>query len=162
MKKLNIIVALGLMTLGLASCQDGDWDNEINDTYKIGNESIVEHNVVKIKDLKATYKQAILGQGMKYSNNAVQLIEDDIQVKGVVVTNDRGGNLSQCIIITDDSNENIQISIADNDNATAEVYTADGRLVTRRQGNGQISVAPGVYIVKVNNLSYKVAVYSNK
>lgn len=115
MKKLNIIVALGLMTFGLASCQDGDWDNEINDTYKIGNESIVEHNIVKIKDLKETYKQAILGQGMKYSNNAVQLIEDDIQVKGVVVTNDRGGNLSQCIIITDDSNENIQISIADND-----------------------------------------------
>ena len=58
--------------------------------------------------------------------------------------------------------ENGRISIADNDNAMAEVYTADGRLVTRRQGNGQISVAPGVYIVKVNNLSYKVAVYSNK
>ena len=58
--------------------------------------------------------------------------------------------------------ENGRISIADNDNATAEVYTADGRLVTRRQGNGRISVAPGVYIVKVNNLSYKVAVYSNK
>lgn len=115
MKKINIIVALGLMTLGLTACQDRDWDKEINTEYKIGNENITEHNVVKIKDLKETYKKAILGQGMQYANNAVQLIEDDIQIKGVVICNDRGGNTSQQIILTDESGENIQVSIADND-----------------------------------------------
>lgn len=114
MKKLNIIIAMGLMALGLTACQDRDWDKEIAD-YTIGNEKITEHNVVTIKDLKETYKKAILGQGMQYSNNAVQLIEDDIQIKGVVISNDRGGNTSQQIILTDQSGENIQVSIADND-----------------------------------------------
>ena len=121
MKKHNIILALGFLTMGLTGCQDGDWDKEINENYKIGNELITEHNVISIKELKENpmYKAAILS--MKYDkdhdfrNNTACLITEDIQIKGIVITNDRGGNLSQCINITDESGENIQVSIADND-----------------------------------------------
>lgn len=115
MKKQIIILALGFLTLGLTGCQDGDWDKEINEGYKIGNESIVEQNVISIKELKETYKDAILGRGFKYQDNAVQYIDSALQIKGIVITNDRGGNLSQCINLTDASGENIQVSIADND-----------------------------------------------
>lgn len=113
--KHNFISIALLFSLGLASCQDGDWNKEIDTSYTIGNDTITEHNVVSIKDLKKTYEKAILGLGLKYSNNSVQLVEDEIQLKGVVITNDEGGNLSQCIIVNDNSGENIQISIADND-----------------------------------------------
>lgn len=121
MKKINIIIALGLMTMGLTACQDGDWDKEINADYEIGNKDIVEHNVMSIKDLKTTYKKWIEGVNNyeteygKYSNYSVHLIEEDIQMKGWVVTNDEGGNLSQQIIVTDETNENMIVSIADND-----------------------------------------------
>lgn len=115
MKKHNIILALGFLTMGLTGCQDGDWDKEINENYKIGNELITEHNVISIKDLKAKYKHAILGDDKDHRNNTVELITEDIQIKGIVITNDRGGNTSQCINITDNSGENIQVSIADND-----------------------------------------------
>ena len=111
----NIFSVALLLSLGLASCQDGDWNKEINTSYSIGNDTITEHNVVSIKELKKSYEKAILGQGLKYSNRSVQLVEEEIQIKGVVVNNDEGGNLSQCVIVNDESGENIQISIADND-----------------------------------------------
>lgn len=116
MRKFNIIIATGLMAMGLASCQDRDWDNEINTAYEIGNQNIVEdtEHHITVKDLKEKYKNAILGIG-KYSKSTVQLVEEDLQLRVRVVTNDEGGNLSQQIVVTDESNENITISIADND-----------------------------------------------
>lgn len=116
MKRINIIIALGLMTLGMASCQDRNWDKEINTAYEIGNQNIVEETAhhITVKDLKEKYKNAILGIG-KYSKSPVQLVEEDLQLRVRVVTNDEGGNLSQQIVVTDESNENIVISIADND-----------------------------------------------
>lgn len=118
MKKNIIILALGLLTMGLMqACQDGDWDKEINEHYVIGNDDIQLNpdQLISIKDLKALYRDAILGLGAKYRNNTVQFIDKDLQIKAVVITNDRGGNLSQCINLTDESGENIQVSIADND-----------------------------------------------
>lgn len=121
MKTKNIFIALALMALGMTSCQDGDWDKHINADYEIGNDKIIETNVISIKELKNTYKKWIDGVNNyeteygTYAKYSVHKIEEDIQLKAWVVTNDEGGNLSQQIILTDESNENMIISIADND-----------------------------------------------
>lgn len=50
------------------------------------------------------------------------------------------------------------LSIADAEGKTVEVYTVGGSLVTRQDGNGTVSLTPGIYVVKVNGKSTKVRV----
>lgn len=117
MKKLNIITALILGMAAFTSCQNSGWDAEINRNYQIGNDTITERpasQVISIAALKEKYKNV-----MNSTTNTTALIEDDLQLQVRVVTNDREGNLSQMIVVTDgDRNnpkENLIINIADND-----------------------------------------------
>lgn len=75
-------------------CQDGDWD-PVTD-YTLWNDTIQERNVVSIQSLKQKYKTAI-------SNSSYAKIEEDVQIKALVTVNDEGGNISQQIIVKDDS-----------------------------------------------------------
>ena len=78
----------------LVACQDGDWDAPAD--YTIWNDTITERNIITLSDLKKQYKDAI-------SNNSYALIEEDVQFKGVVTVNDEGGNISQQIVVKDNS-----------------------------------------------------------
>lgn len=96
--KNNILhLTLAILTMGFAftmgSCQDGDWD-PVTD-YKLWNDTIDFNNVIPIAQLKANYAAAI-------SNSSYALIEEDLQIHGVVICNDEGGNISQQIIVKDD------------------------------------------------------------
>ena len=98
------------MTLGLASCQDGDWDKEIT-SYEIGNKSIedIAEKQISVAELKAKYKKTI-----ESKNGSYELINEDLQLKCKVVTNDKEGNLSQQLVVTD-GEQNIIIGITDDD-----------------------------------------------
>ncbi len=74
------------------SCQDGDWD-PVTD-YKLWNDTIELGNTIHIQELKGVYYDAI-------QNSSFTKIEDDLQLRGVVVVNDEGGNISQQIIVKD-------------------------------------------------------------
>lgn len=50
------------------------------------------------------------------------------------------------------------LNIANAEGKTVEVYTVGGSLVTRQDGNGTVSLTPGIYVVKVNGVSTKVRV----
>lgn len=75
------------------ACQDGDWD-PVTD-YKLWNENIEPGDIIPISQLKGLYSEAI-------SNSSYAKIEEDLQIHGVVVVNDEGGNISQQIIVKDD------------------------------------------------------------
>lgn len=51
-----------------------------------------------------------------------------------------------------------ELNIANAEGKTVEVYTVGGSLVMRQDGNGTVSLTPGVYVVKVNGVSTKVRV----
>lgn len=95
-KNLFSIALCAMAALAAASCQDRDWDKEIPSQHTIWNDTITEHNVISIADLKAQYKKAISG-------SSFALVEDDIQIKAWITVNDEGGNLSQQLIVRDDS-----------------------------------------------------------
>lgn len=102
MKKTYILLALLLGTLALNSCQDGDWDKEINTEYTIWNKNIVEDpsKQISINELKAKYYDYINPQ------NKFAQIEDDLQLKGRVICTDDGGNLTQQIVLQDGTPDN--------------------------------------------------------
>lgn len=92
MKKNNIFLALLTAAFVMTSCMDGNWDNKVNKEYKIWNDTITEHNIITIKQLKTLYATTV-------QNNKYKQIAEDYQVRGIVVANDDGGNLTQQIVI---------------------------------------------------------------
>ena len=101
-KYMKYLCGLCLLCVLCANCQDGEWD-PVTD-YKLWNDTIEVNNVVPISQLKAHYGNAIM-------NSSYEKIEEDYQIRGVVIANDEGGNISQQIIIKDDSGENGYIII---------------------------------------------------
>lgn len=93
-KNIFIISLCLLAAFSSSSCQDGDWDKEIPLDYTLWNDTITEHNVKTIAELKAEYKSAI-------SNSSFSLVDKDYQIKAWITINDEGGNLSQQLIIQD-------------------------------------------------------------
>lgn len=88
---------VGILTLlllfCLSSCMDGDHDIPVEDntgtTFELS-------NVMSIQDLKTKYRSTINGNTMK-------LIDEDIQVKGIVTGNDEGSNIYNEITLQDES-----------------------------------------------------------
>lgn len=84
---------LPLLTLLLASCMDSGYDDPTDEytgtTFEL-------NNVMTIQDLKTKFRSNISGSSMK-------LIEEDIQVKGIVTGNDEGSNLYNEISLQDES-----------------------------------------------------------
>lgn len=96
MKSGNIfsIALCMLCAFAATSCQDGDWDDEVNTGHTIWNDTITERNVRTIAELKSEYKQAI-------SNSGYALVDKDYQMKAWITVNDEGGNISQQLIVQD-------------------------------------------------------------
>lgn len=79
--------------LAVTACMDSDHDIPATDytgtTFELS-------NVVSIQDLKTRYRSVINGSSM-------QLIDEDMQVKGTVTGNDEGSNLYNEISLQDES-----------------------------------------------------------
>ena len=99
MKKIYILLTL---VLGLAStsCQNTGWEDDVYTGYTIWNKSLQEHNVISIQELKTLYS--------KYITNANQFaqITTDSMLRGVVICNDDGGNLTQQLVLQDGTKQN--------------------------------------------------------
>lgn len=90
------IAVLGLTTLFMPSCMDGDWDEPDMTNPPYGNNSLVESTIVTIGELRNRYKTEI-------SNGAHKEITEDVQLKVVVTGNDIGGNLYKQISVQDET-----------------------------------------------------------
>lgn len=84
---------MAFAALLFAACMDSDHDIPVTDytgtTFELS-------NVVSIQDLKTKYRSVINGSSM-------QLIDEDMQVKGTVTGNDEGSNLYNEISLQDES-----------------------------------------------------------
>lgn len=83
------LISVGIM---MASCMD-DHDAPDVSNYSITKETSVGDPTITIRDLKDKYASVFT------QNNAFTLIEDDEIVEGVVVANDKGGNLYQTLML---------------------------------------------------------------
>lgn len=100
-------IFFALATLGLAtSCMDSDWSAPDTETglAAYGNQYIAETNVKTIAEVKALYSNEI-------TNNSLRQVKDPMQIKGVVVGNDEGGNIYNAIYVQDQTGA-IAISIS--------------------------------------------------
>lgn len=84
---------MAFAALLFAACMDSDHDIPVTDytgtTFELS-------NVVSIQDLKTKYRSAI-------NSSSMQLIDEDMQVKGTVTGNDEGSNLYNEISLQDES-----------------------------------------------------------
>ena len=95
MKKLKYL-ALALAGVIFASCMGSSYADPTLDESPYGDNSIETTNLVTIAQLKAKYKNKITG-------NSYTTISEDMQIKGIVTGNDRGGNIYQEISIQDET-----------------------------------------------------------
>ncbi|WP_024989128.1 DUF5689 domain-containing protein [Segatella albensis] len=95
MKKFKYI-ALGLTGLLFASCMGADYADPDDSIPPYGNNSIIGTNIISIDSLKNIneYANAI-------DNNGYKLIDQDIQIKGIVTGNDKMGNIYKEISLQD-------------------------------------------------------------
>ncbi len=94
MKK-TILFAIAFASLLMTSCRD-DWDNADIDGYlqeRITSPTDVGAPTMTITEFKDAYK-SLFSQ-----SNSFELMEQDLILEGVVISNDRGGNLYQSVII---------------------------------------------------------------
>ena len=68
----------------LTACMDDGYDEPGADVIAAGNNQITEKNVITVQELLKKYPGAV---------NGSILIEEDIQLKGVITGNDIEGNL---------------------------------------------------------------------
>lgn len=94
MKKIFHIGVLTLMmtVIALSACMD-DHDAPDVSNYSITKETSVGDTTISIRNLKEKYESVFT------QNNAFTMIEDDEIVEGVVVANDKGGNLYQTLML---------------------------------------------------------------
>jgi len=98
------LLAAVVIALTATACMDGEWDDPQNDNV-FGDYTIQERNVITIESLKSKYADYI-STSYTYAE-----ITEDIQIKGVVVGNDIGGNIYNEVSI-DDGTGAILICIA--------------------------------------------------
>lgn len=104
MKAIKTLILVLLCSLCTA-CIDGDWDNPLNgNNSPVGNNAIKETNVISIKEFKEKYADIIENSGCK-------LIDEDIQIKGIVTGNDMESNIYQQLFIEDESGEAMCIAV---------------------------------------------------
>ena len=110
MKK-TIILLFALMTVAgmMTSCMDGGYDDlsDITTQKAYGNDTITEHNVVTLKELRNHPKyKYILKQFRDY-----QRVDDDLQLKLVVTGNDIGGNIYNKVALQDENGDAIFVCV---------------------------------------------------
>ena len=110
MKK-TIILLFALMTVAgmMTSCMDGGYDDlsDITTQKAYGNDTITEHNVVTLNELRNNPKyKYILKQYRDY-----QLVDDDLQLKLVVTGNDIGGNIYNKVALQDENGDAIFVCV---------------------------------------------------
>lgn len=99
MKTIKIFMLMLLASAFCTACMDGDWDTpQYGDNAPVGNNAIKETNVISIKQFKEKYADIIEKSGCK-------LIDEDIQIKGIVTGNDVEGNIYQQLYIEDTSDK---------------------------------------------------------
>lgn len=110
MKK-TIILLFALMTVAgmMTSCMDGGYDDlsDITTQKAYGNDTITEHNVVTLNELRNHPKyKYILKQFRDY-----QRVDDDLQLKLVVTGNDIGGNIYNKVALQDENGDAIFVCV---------------------------------------------------
>lgn len=102
------VLCMMIAFVGFTSCQDGDWDDlNVSPAEAYGNNSITEHNVVTIQELKAMakYKKALT------ASRDTMYVSDDIQLKLRITGNDIGGNIYNYVSAQDSIGDAILIYI---------------------------------------------------
>ena len=93
MKTRNIIL-LALTALLAVSCHSWDDPAENAGMNSYGNKDLKESNVVQISDLLTKYKNEVTSENIKQ-------ITDACQIKGIVTSNDEGGNIYKNLYVVD-------------------------------------------------------------
>lgn len=109
MKKTKIFFLALFAASLLTACMDGGYDDmtDVTPDMVYGNDTITEHNVVTLQQLRANPKYSnILKQYRDY-----QLVEDDIQLKVYVTGNDIGGNIYNKVALQDDNGDAIFVCV---------------------------------------------------
>ena len=96
MKKTTYILAtfITVLSCGLVSCMD-DFDVPNTDDA-FGNNSIKEERTIKIAELKQKYADIIKANGLKE-------IEEETRIEGVVIGDDKSGNIYKQLMVADES-----------------------------------------------------------
>ena len=91
-------IIFALAVLGLAtSCERLEWgapDNVENGVEAFGNKYIQVTNLKSIAEVKQLYQNEI-------NNNSLKLVKDPMQIRGIVIGNDEGGNIYNSLYIQD-------------------------------------------------------------
>lgn len=107
MKKIFYILLAATCCL-VTSCRDKNWDAPGGTIYDHnGNNSITETNVISIADLKTQYASTIFA-----SSDTYEQFTENVQLKGYITANDRGGNVYSEILL-DDGTGTILICISE-------------------------------------------------
>ena len=93
MKTRNIFL-LALTALLAVSCHSWDDPAENAGMNSYGNKDLKESNVVQISDLLTKYKNEVTSENIKQ-------ITDACQIKGIVTSNDEGGNIYKNLYVVD-------------------------------------------------------------
>jgi hypothetical protein len=99
MKKSYILLTLAL-GLAASSCQNTGWEDDEFTGYTIWNKTLQEHNVISIQELKTLYYNYINPQ------NQFAQITNDSMLRGTIICNDDGGNLTQQLVLQDGTKQN--------------------------------------------------------
>ena len=98
MKTRNIII-LSLSALLAVSCHDnGNWDETSLETgmEAYGNQKLIVSNPKTIAEVKAMFSKAT-------ASGEPELVTEPIQIQGIVIGNDEGGNIYNQLYIRDAS-----------------------------------------------------------
>lgn len=102
------VLCLMLSAIGFTSCQDGDWDDlDVTPAEAYGNNSITEHNVITLEQLKAMPRY----HGALTTSRDTMLVTDDIQLKLRITGNDIGGNIYNYVSAQDTNGDAILIYV---------------------------------------------------
>ena len=99
MKKIHYLLLAVLCGTTMTACMDnGEWDEPAAPIAQLyGNPDIKETNVVTIQQLKTKFKNEVTNDG------AYKLINESMQIKGIVTANDIQGNMYNEISVQDDT-----------------------------------------------------------
>lgn len=103
------LVALLATTALATSCMDGGYGDmeDVTTQTAYGNDTITEHNVVTLKQLREMPKyKNVLTQYRDY-----KLVDDDLQLKVRVTGNDIGGNIYNKVAVQDENGDAIFICV---------------------------------------------------
>ncbi len=90
------VLAVLCLPLVATSCHNGDWNNvpEEAGLESYGNKYIEVTNLKSIAEVKQLFQNEI-------NNNSLKLVKEPMQIRGIVIGNDEGGNIYNSLYIQD-------------------------------------------------------------